>query len=116
MKNSGSFKKGHKTWNKGLKGIHLHPETEFKAGENVGADNASWKGGVQYSKRDGTILNTGCNTRSRRARVVYEKAHGKIPKGFVIIHLDWDKDNDNVKNLKAISRSDNLKRNLGERK
>jgi len=38
----GRFKKGHKSWNKGLKGIHLSPKTEFKEGNvpwNVGITN-----------------------------------------------------------------------------
>jgi len=30
--NKTSFKKGHIPWNKGMKGIHLSPETEFKKG------------------------------------------------------------------------------------
>lgn len=29
------FKKGHKTWNKGLKGIHFSTETEFKKGQEA---------------------------------------------------------------------------------
>ena len=31
--NKTSFKKGHIPWNKGMKGIHTSPETEFKKGE-----------------------------------------------------------------------------------
>ena len=28
------FKKGHDTWNKGMRGVHFSPETEFKKGED----------------------------------------------------------------------------------
>ena len=31
--NKTSFKKAHIPWNKGMKGIHLSPKTEFKKGE-----------------------------------------------------------------------------------
>lgn len=31
-KKPGSFKRGHTAWNKGIKGLHFSPETEFKKG------------------------------------------------------------------------------------
>jgi hypothetical protein len=33
-------------WNKGLKGIHLNPKTEFKKGQTSGEKNINWKGGI----------------------------------------------------------------------
>ena len=44
--NETSFKKGRTPWNKGLKGIHLSPKSEFKKGENTGAESNFWKGGI----------------------------------------------------------------------
>lgn len=112
MGNKGSFKKGNTPWNKGVKGIHLSPDSEFKAGENhTGHKHVSWKGGVQKPKGDCAHLWAGNGKRKRRPRVIYEKAFGPIPKGFVVIHKDGDKYNDSPDNLEAISRGDNMKRN-----
>jgi len=47
------FKKGHKTWNKGLKGTHFSPETEFKKGEHSSIKTEFKKGstvGHRFSK------------------------------------------------------------------
>ena len=109
--NKGQFKKGHKTWNKNLKGIHLSPKSEFKKGQNTLENHPCWKGGVQKNKKDCAYLAVGTNKRVRRPRKIYEDHHGKIPNGFVIYHIDGDKDNDDIKNLKAISRSELLKIN-----
>ena len=39
-----TFTVGLPSWCKGLKGIHLSPETEFKKGQNTGENNWNWKG------------------------------------------------------------------------
>ncbi len=110
------FKKGHIAWNKGIKGIRLSPNSEFKAdGTNTGSQHKSWTGGVQKMSNDCVYLWMGTNHRERRPRVIYEKTIGKIPDGYVIIHLDNDKTNDNPENLSAISRADNLKRNTNNK-
>ena len=43
-----------------------------------------------------------------KARVIYEKEFGTIPKGYIIIYLDGNKQNLEPNNLKAISRKENL--------
>ena len=104
----GQFVKGINSWNKGMKGFRPSPETEFKVGELVGEKNPSWKGGVQIVKNDCTYLWDGANKRIRRPRAIWEKHHGEIPYGYVIIHLDGNKHNDDIVNLKAISRKELL--------
>ena len=42
--NKGTFKKGNNPWNKGLKGIHLSPASEFKEGQFDKEKHPSWKG------------------------------------------------------------------------
>lgn len=113
MNKKGSFPKGHTPWNKNKKGIHLSPESEFKKGELIGKDHPSWRGGVQNMTKDVVYVWAGANKRERRPRKVYEDVYGKIPQGFVVIHIDGNKDNDDPRNLQAISRSENLKRNRG---
>jgi len=110
-----AFKKGHVPYNKNMKRGSVSPQTEFKEGEFVGADHPSWKGGVQICKDDCVHLWVGANKRVRRPCAVYEKEHGKIPKGFVIWHIDGDKKNDNIDNLEAISRGEMMKRNFKNR-
>lgn len=110
--NKGNFKKGNIPWNKGKKGFNPSPETQFKSGDNhTGENHVSWKGGVQIIKNDCAYLWTGTNKRVRRPRKIYEENFGTIPEGYVIIHIDGDRYNDDPSNLKAISRSENLKRN-----
>lgn len=109
----GQFPKGHVPFNIGKKReeyldqatIDKMRETEFKEGETTGEAHPSWKGGIQASKRDGKFINTGTNERKRIARYNYEKAHGEIPKGWIIYHLDKDKENDEVDNLIAVPRA-----------
>lgn len=101
----GKFKKGNKSWNTGLKGIHLSPNTEFKKGQFVGDRHPSWKGGVQINKKDCAYIYEGVNKRVRRPRKIYEEAFGVIPNGWVLFHLDRNKDNDSLDNLIAIPRA-----------
>jgi hypothetical protein len=117
MRNSrGQFVKGGITWNKGIKGLRYSPETEFKVGELVGEIHPSWKGGVQTPKNDCAYLWDGANKRKRRPKAVWEQYHGTLPEGMVIIHLDSDKYNDDISNLKAITRAELLKINQQNKK
>ena len=105
MGNKGSLKKGNGPWNKGLKGIHLSPETEFKPGQRVREKSNTWRGGIQKPKSDCTYLYAGPNKRIRRPKHVYESHNGKIPNGWCVIHLDKNKDNDEIENLMIVPRA-----------
>ncbi len=111
-KNSkGHFTKGSSPWNKNKKGIHLSPETEFKPGQHVGESHPSWKGGIQTMKNDCKYKHTGNGKRVRLPRALYEETHGKIPNGYVILHIDGDKHNDDISNLKAVTKGDLMRIN-----
>jgi len=112
IKKDGKFLKGNVPWNKGKKGIHVSPATEFKPGQNAGKDSFNWKGGIQKMKNDCVHLHSGTNQRIRRPVAYYEQFIGPIPKGYVIFHLNGDKNDDTPNNLEAISRAELLKRNL----
>jgi hypothetical protein len=86
--------------------------TQFKPGEKIGEIHPSWKGGVQVMKADCVHEWAGNGKRVRRPRKIYENHYGEIPKGHIIIHIDGDRYNDDISNLEAISRAENLKRNL----
>ena len=42
-------------------------------------------------------------------RLIYEAFNGKIPEGYTIDHIDLDKTNNRVDNLRWLSRADNVK-------
>lgn len=117
--NKGSFKKGHIPHNAGKKreeymstsSIEKMAKTQFKDGQRAGEKNNTWKGGVQHNKKNCVYLYDGVGKRKRRPRVIYEETFGPIPKGFVIYHIDGNKDNDDPYNLEAIPRKELLRRN-----
>lgn len=111
MEGKGQFKKGNTPWNKGKKGIHLSPETEFKKGQRAGDKNNTWKGGVQKPKNDCVYLYDGVGKRKRRPRAIYEEHFGKLPSNYVIFHKNGDKNDDRIENLEAITRAELLKIN-----
>lgn len=104
------YPKGHKPWNKG-KHVSLSPGSQFKKGINVMDKHPSWKGGIQHITNDCAYVMIASNVRKRRPVLVYEEAYGPVPPGYVIYHLDGNKDNDDIENLEAISRAILVKRN-----
>jgi len=110
-----TYQKGRTAWNKGIGGLHLSPQTEFKKGQYIGETHPSWKGGVQKISKDCVYLYAGVNKRIRRPKKIYEEMFGEIPEGFVIYHRDGNKHNDNPENLIAISRTELLNLNIGRK-
>ena len=56
--NKGNFKKGHITWNKGLKGIHLNSKTEFKKGNIPYNKNKPHPYGHRWQKEEHSSIET----------------------------------------------------------
>lgn len=114
-----AFEPGHATWNAGMKGIHLSPASEFK------------KGCVSLTKMPlGTVV---IRTRHKRrgeqrafvkvgepnkwllrAHYVWIAAHGPIPRGMVIHHIDRDKLNDDLANLSLESKASHMIEHIAE--
>lgn len=109
-KSTSRFKPGNKPWNKGMKGIHLSPESEFKPGRESATKMSI--GSVTVRKRRGHkrafVKIADPNVWSERAKVVWEKHNGKIPKGMVIHHKDRDTLNDNIGNLQMMTRAEHI--------
>ena len=111
--NAGRYKKNNIPWNKGVKGIHLNPATEFKKGEMCGSDHYSWKGGLTRNVSDCHYQWNENGKRTRRPRDVFQAHCGSIPEGYVIYHLDGDMHNDVPSNLVAVQRKHLIKLNRG---
>lgn len=104
------FKKGVPSWNKDLS-INLSPKSNFKKGITTMENHPSWKGGIQNPKKDCVYLTVGTNKQIRRPKQVYEEVYGKIPKGYVIYHINHDNKDDSLDNLEVVSRAELLRRN-----
>ena len=105
--NKTSFPKGNVPWNKGKKGIHLSPASEFKKGCKslksllVGTVTVRIdKGG----KRRQWIKTGEPSHWTEYAKFVWIFQNGPIPKGMLVHHLDFDSMNDDLDNLSIVTR------------
>ena len=62
--------------------------------------------GTEYIKPDGYVfVKTGKNTWVKKHRMIWEKAHGPVPKGHVITFADGNRQNFELDNLLLVSKS-----------
>lgn len=87
-----------------------------KSNEHKGENHLSWKGGIQKPKNDCIYLWDKKEGRIRRPRQVLQENGIKIPKGYVVYHIDNNKYNDDITNLKVISRAELMKINSNKKK
>ncbi len=106
--NKTSFSKGNIPWNKGKKGIHLCPQSEFKKGQR----SINWT-------MVGTIrIRIDKNKTSRKwikveepnvwiehSKFIWVKNRGNIPNGFLVHHIDKNALNDDILNLSLVTRA-----------
>jgi len=112
------FKKGHVPANKGLRRPGWAPgrmaETQFKKGQMpwtwkpVGSERLSKEGYVEVKvrERNGQFENW-----KGKHVLIWEKAHGKVPKGHAVAFKDGDKSHVVLENLELISRVELMRRN-----
>jgi hypothetical protein len=109
--------KGDRPWNRGLRGIHCSPATEFRPGRRepsrlpVGSIRVRIDGGGHARA---WIKVEDPNRWVPRARRVWEVVNGPIPAGMVIHHRDHDTLNDKASNLVALTRSEHAKEHADE--
>lgn len=126
-----NFADGHEPWNKGLKGIHLSPETEFKKGSvpwnkdvkglHHSPETEFKKGRVaehrlpvgsvtertdKQGKQRFWVKIEEPNVWMPRARYVWEQKNGKIPEGLIIHHIDENPSNDDISNLAMLTKAE----------
>lgn len=86
--NGVGFSKGHIPWNKGVKGIHLSPETEFKKGNlpkinyRKGENHPHWKGGISHKYRESYLAKLAgrprpdrCDVCGREGKIYFDHDH-----------------------------------------
>lgn len=128
----GQFKKGMIPWNKGKRGYMGANRTSFTS-ERVAKERTKYNIGVPHKpdevgylvcrieeKKPHKDSRTG-KIYMHRKRISYAKyllqQQGiTIPKGYVVYHLDQDNSNNNLDNLKVISRAELIALNLQRRK
>lgn len=98
------LKQGLIPWNKGKKGLNIGGQaTQFKKGHipktyrPVGSERISVDGYVEVKVADP-------KTWRMKHVVIWEAAHGLVPKGHVVIFADGNKQNVSLENLLLISR------------
>lgn len=108
------FKKGHTTWNKGMKGLQMGgKETQFKAGhlphntkEDFAISIREDKTGIKYQ-----YIRVSLAKWIPLHRYIWEQANGPIPKGMKLIFKDKDSMNCDVSNLELLTAGQLMKRN-----
>lgn len=74
-----------------------------------------WRNGVRKDLVAGTLTKSGylsVGSRGVKAyahRIVWFMHHGEIPKGYDIDHINHDRTDNRIENLRIVSRSENLK-------
>lgn len=110
------FPKGHRPWNKGMKGFDAggrSKETRFKKGHRP----QTWRpvGSYRYSHGylQQKITDTGYPPRDWKAVhvLLWEKHHGPVPDGHVVIFKNGRKDDIRIENLELLTRGENMRRN-----
>ena len=105
-----AFEKGHTAWNKGVKGIHISPETEFKKGRE--SKNKLPIGTIVKRLEKGKVRNfikVGDPNKWKYYYIyLWEQTNGKVPNGYVIHHINKISDDDRLENLICITRKEHI--------
>jgi hypothetical protein len=105
------FKKGQQVWNKGMKGLQIGGEaTQFKPG----AKPPNHRPAGTIREVDGYFeikIAEGMRQWKLLHRVIWERCNGPIPKGCIVIFLDGNTKNLNIKNMALLTKAENMKRN-----
>lgn len=111
LRPSNAFSPGSEPWNKNLKGIRLSPASEFKPGPRpdcqapLGAEST-------FIDRQGNsrvrVKVAQPNKWKLRSVKTWQEHYGPIPKGNVIHHHDRNTLNDDIDNLRCLTRAQHV--------
>ena len=109
LKPANAFQKGFTPWNKGLKGIHLSPKSEWKKG-HISLSKDKIGSITQRKDKTGKIRNwikiKEPNKWEYYSRYLWKEKYGFIIKEDVVHHLNGNTLDDRIENLIALSRKD----------
>ena len=109
-KPSNAFAKGHTPWNKGMKGLHLSPDTEFKLGRDNGKSVPI--GTIVKRNEKGKLRNFIKIAEPNKWKYYYvylwEQEHGKVQNGYVVHHINKISDDDRLENLVCLTRKEHI--------
>lgn len=113
FKAQSQFQKGSVPQNKGQK---MSPEVYNKIKKHFFQKgsvphNIKTNGYIRMDKDGYQLIRKEKNKFVYLHRLIWEKAHGKIPKGNIIIFRDGDRSNFQIENLECITRNENSVRN-----
>ena len=117
---TGRFLKGHRAWNKGLKGITIGGEqTQFKPGHEP--HNTKYDGAISIrkdSKQDiyYKYIRVAKGKWELLHRYIWKQHNGEIPKGMLVVFKDGNQMNCSIDNLELITRKENMQRNRNYKK
>lgn len=117
LRPTNAFEPGHTTWNRGMKGIHLSPASEFKPGRR--SDRRAPVGEERVRRtHDGHLRMfvkvAEPNVWKLRAVKVWEDNVGPVPQGKLIHHQDRDTLNDDIGNLRCLTRAEHMEEHRAE--
>lgn len=108
----GRFQKGHKAIHRFKKGERASIETEFKKGYTpanwcpIGTERVKADGYVYVKIKDERGKKYGHLENWRQKHIImWEEAHGPIPKGYCLIFLDGNKQNTGLENLECVPKA-----------
>ncbi len=117
LKSTNPFPKGHTPWNRGVKGIRLSPQSEFKKGQK----SLRWLpvGTVKIRPDRGGNVRAFVKVAEpakwrMRAVLNWEAVNGPVPIGSVIHHKDRDTTNDALENLQCLTRAQHIQEHRKE--
>ena len=123
--NKGDFKKGNIPWNKGMKGIHLSPESEFKEGNHCSIVTEFKKGtkpwntgtGKGYLNLKGYKIICIYGKEIPEHRFIIEKKIGRELHSWEFVHhINGNRADNRIKNLKIMTPKEHARLHYPEKK
>lgn len=110
------FKKGNVPFNKGVKGISYEGSKATQFGKGSKPANYKPVGTIRFirDKTDGYFemkMADGMRQWKLLHRVIWERLNGAIPANHIVIFLDGNPKNLNIKNMALMTKAQNMKRN-----
>lgn len=113
------FQKGLAPWNKGMKGLDIGGQaTRFKPGHRGGRALAVYQPiGAERISKDGYLQRKVNDDMPFQKRwkgvhvIVWEEAHGPVPRGHAVVFKNGDKRDIRIENLELVSRRELMARN-----